>query len=266
MSLQKVAVITGGTSGLGFAAALKLAAEGYQINLLDLYPEDAQAKVAQLPKNTDYYQCDVTDAKLCSEIVDKIQAKHGQINVLLNAAGYGVIAPILSSKPVIGMIGKDAEVAEDKAAGFAKILAVNVIGTYNMIRFAAAKMVKNTPYGKYKERGVIVNISSTSSLEGQNGQVMYGGSKAAVNGMTMPVARDLGKHGIRCVCIAPGPINTPMTDSFNDKIRDGMNKQSAIGRMGEAEEFGQACMMVVNSSFMTGNIVRLDGGIRLPKL
>lgn len=127
-------------------------------------------------------------------------------------------------------------------------------------------MVKNKPYGKHNERGVIINISSTAGFEGQNGHVMYGASKAAVNGMTLPIARDLGRHGIRCVTVAAGPIETPMTDSFTEKARSKLVEQSAIGRLGFADEFGQTAWMIVCTGFMTGNIVRLDGGIRLPKM
>lgn len=147
-----------------------------------------------------------------------------------------------------------------------KILDVNVVGTFNMCRSVAIAMTKNSPDGKYKQRGVIINVSSNSAVEGQNGQSLYAASKAAVNGMTLPMARDLGKHGIRVVCFAPGPINTAMTDSFTPEVRASLEGQSCLGRIGFADEFGDACVGVVNSTYLTGAIIRLDGGIILPKL
>lgn len=182
---KKLAIITGGTSGLGFATAQLLVKKNYFVVMCDLHDEDAEPRVKELggDKNACFYQCDVTKSQRCQEIVDEVVQKYGEIHVLVNSAGMGLAGSILSKRGQMGMSGKDIY-QEDHYKAFEKILAVNVLGTFNFCRYCALHMVKNKPYGPQNERGVMILVSSNSGSEGQNGQIMYGGSKAAVNGMT----------------------------------------------------------------------------------
>ena len=140
-----------------------------------------------------------------------------------------------------------------------------------MTREVGMRMVRNEPYDTvkpHKERGVIINVASTVGIEGENRQSLYAATKGAIIGMTMPLARDFGKFSVRVVTIAPGPFKTPMTDSGqeNDMLMLLHAKQGAIERIGDSNEFADVCNAVINSTYMTGTVIRLDGGIRLPKL
>ena len=264
---KKLAIITGGCSGLGYATAKLLVKNNYFVVMCDLYEDESAICIKELggQNNACFYQCDVTKVERCQEVVDIIAKKYGEIHVLVCSAGMGILGSILTKKGQAGMEGQDAFISDDHSKAFMKILNVNVIGTYNFCRACAFHMIKNKPYGPQNERGVMILVSSNSATEGQNGQIMYGSSKAAVNGMTLPMARDLGKFGIRCTTIAPGPIVTPMSQGFSDKTRDALIRDSSFGRLGQADEFADAALMVINSGYMTGTVVRLDGGIRLPK-
>jgi NAD(P)-dependent dehydrogenase (short-subunit alcohol dehydrogenase family) len=161
---------------------------------------------------------------------------------------------------------------ENHAEAFLRILNINVVGTFNVLREVAMTMVKNSPSGKFQQRGVIINVGSTMGIEAPNRSTLYAATKGAVHGMTMPLARDLGKFGVRVVTVAPGPFNTPMLgtgSSMDPEAKKQLvkhEKLAALGRLGESDEFADTCFGIIGSSFMTGNVVRLDGGLRLPKL
>lgn len=147
-----------------------------------------------------------------------------------------------------------------------RVLGVNVVGTFNVTKYTALQMVKQQPLNDFKERGVIINVASVAGIEGQRGQTVYSASKGAIIGMTLPLARDLGKFGVRVCTIAPGIFQTPMGAGMSDKIVDALSRASALGRVGNPVEFADAILGLATNSFVTGNVFRLDGGIRLPHM
>jgi len=268
---SKVAVVTGGSMGLGLAAAQKLVANGYQVALLDLDLETAEQEAMTLKNNCKAWKLDVTKPELVKQVIQEVIKTYQRIDVLINCAGVVAFNNVISNKPVLFAGGNSMSTVENHSEAFLKILNINVVGTFNVLREVAKTMVGNSPEGKFNQRGVIINVGSTMGLEGENGHTFYAGTKGAVHGMTMPLARDLGKFGIRVVTVAPGPFITPMlrsgsADPRAAKLLAMHEGQAALGRLGDAEEFGDACIGIVNSTFMTGNVVRLDGGLRLPKL
>jgi len=178
--------------------------------------------------------------------------KFGSVHIVVNSAGILHVGHILSK----------AASAKD----FIKILNVNVVGSFNVAKAAAAVMVKQQPLNDKGERGLIINVASVAGYEGQKGQTIYGGTKGAIIGMTTPLARDLGKYGIRVMTIAPGIFATPMGKSFDEKLVEYFKKTNPLGRLGDPTEFADQCVALAKNSYMTGTVVRLDGGTVLGNL
>ncbi|TQV84616.1 SDR family NAD(P)-dependent oxidoreductase [Exilibacterium tricleocarpae] len=255
MELQnKVAVVTGGASGLGRAACDQLAAAGVKVAIFDLNEELAQEAVQALgPDKVRYQRVDVSDEQsVATAIADTVDV-FGAIHLCVNCAGIGSAGKVLN---------RDNEPLP--LAAFEKTLAVNLTGTFNVARLAAAQMAKNPPQGEAGERGVIINTASIAAYEGQMGQCAYAASKGGIVGLTLPMARDLATLGIRVNTIAPGIMGTPLMRAAPQQVQD--NLVAAIQfpkRMGLPAEFGSLVVHIASNTYLNGETLRLDGGIRM---
>jgi NAD(P)-dependent dehydrogenase (short-subunit alcohol dehydrogenase family) len=237
-------LITGAASGLGAACAAMIAKAGGQVIIADLNgPREAGAGR--------FIKTDVTDEASMQAAVDSCVSEFGAIHGLVNCAG---VAP---GERVVGRNGPHA------LASFERAVKINLIGTFNAIRLAAAKMSVQAPEAT-GERGVIVNTSSVASMDGQIGQAAYAASKAGVNGMTLPVARELAKFGIRVMTIAPGIFDTPMLQGMSEEIRASLGAQVPFpSRLGQPAEYAQLVRHIIENEMLNGEVIRLDGAIRM---
>ena len=244
------ALITGGGSGLGAATARRLAAAGARVAVLDLDGERAAAVAGEIDGLG--LACDVGDGDGAAAAVAAARAAHGPAAILANCAGIGLGGPV---------VGKDGTPAD--LALFERTLRVNLTGTYNMIRLAAADMMGRAPDAE-GERGVIVNTGSTSAIEGQVGQVAYAASKGGVTAMAIALAREFARDGIRVMTIAPGPFDTPM---FNAMPASGhqrlLDAAQFPKRPGQPDEFGQLVVQICQNVMLNGEMIRLDGALRM---
>jgi NAD(P)-dependent dehydrogenase (short-subunit alcohol dehydrogenase family) len=245
------AVITGGASGLGRATAERLLAAGGRVALLDL-PRSAGADVAkQLGDQAHFVAADVTSAEEVAGALDAAAARFGALHVLVNCAGIG------AAEKTFGKRGP-AELA-----AFARVIQVNLIGTFNCIRLAAAHMAKNTP-NEEGERGVVINTASVAAFDGQIGQAAYSASKGGIVGLTLPVARDLAELGIRVCTIAPGLFDTPLLAGLPEPARVSLGKQVPFPpRLGRPAEYGALAAQIIENAMLNGETIRLDGAIRM---
>ncbi|MEH6579384.1 MAG: 3-hydroxyacyl-CoA dehydrogenase [Amphritea sp.] len=248
---NKVVVVTGGASGLGLVTCQQLAKQGAKIAAFDLNEEAGQALVAELKGQAIFAKVDVTDAASVETGIAQAVEAFGAIHVCINCAG---IAP--GGKTV----GRNGALALEK---FTQVININLIGTFNVLRLAAEQMAKNEP-GEDGERGVIINTASVAAFDGQMGQAAYAASKAGVVGMTLPIARDLAKLGIRIMTIAPGIFDTPMMKGMTDEVRDPLIQMvQNPKRFGEPEEFASLAAHIINNNYLNGEVIRLDGAIRM---
>src|SRR6185503_7808260 len=247
---DNVFLVTGGGSGLGAATAKMLAAEGGRVVIADV--ADAGDWVAkQLGGAVRFVKADVTDEASMQSAVDLCIAAFGAIHGLVNCAG---VAP---GERVVGRNGPHA------LASFERAIRINLVGTFNAIRLAAAKMSVQPAFPN-GERGVIVNTSSVASFEGQIGQAAYSASKAGVNGMTLPIARELAKFGIRVMTIAPGIFDTPMLQGMSEDVRASLGQQVPFPpRLGRPDEYASLVREIVENEVLNGEVIRLDGAIRM---
>ena len=248
--LNNVFLVTGGGSGLGAATAKMIAGEGGKVVIADV--ADAGDWVAkQLGGNGRFVKCDVTDEASMQAAVDVCIASFGAIHGLVNCAG---VAP---GERVVGRNGPHS------LASFQRAVMINLVGTFNAIRLAAARMTVQPAFPN-GERGVIVNTSSVASFEGQIGQAAYSASKAGVNGMTLPVARELAKFGIRVMTIAPGIFDTPMLQGMSEEVRASLGQQVPFPpRLGRPDEYASLVREIVENEVLNGAVIRLDGAIRM---
>jgi NAD(P)-dependent dehydrogenase (short-subunit alcohol dehydrogenase family) len=237
-------LVTGGGSGLGAACAAMLTASGAKVVIADVNaPKEAGA--------ARFIKADVTDEASMQAAVDYCVATFGAIHGLVNCAG---VAP---GERVVGRNGPHS------LASFERAVKINLIGTFNAIRLVAAKMSVQ-PAEANGERGVIVNTSSVASMDGQIGQAAYAASKAGVNGMTLPVARELAKFGIRVMTIAPGIFDTPMLQGMSEEIRASLGAQVPFpSRLGRPDEFAHLVGHIIENEMLNGEVIRLDGAIRM---
>lgn len=250
---NKVAVITGGASGLGQATAERILAAGGKVAIFDLDDQRGQAFADAHPGNAIYAKVNVADeASAEAGIAATIEA-FGAIHICVNCAGIGGGTRIVGRK---GPHSMDA---------FMRILNVNLVGTFNIIRLAAAQMLKNDPVAKSGERGVIVNTASIAAAEGQMGQVAYAASKAGVVGMTLPLTRDLAEHGVRVCAIMPGLFETPLVSTLPQEVRDYLvTTMEFPKRGGDPAEFAALVGHIIENPYLNGEVIRLDGGTRPP--
>jgi NAD(P)-dependent dehydrogenase (short-subunit alcohol dehydrogenase family) len=251
MQIQNnVFLVTGAGSGLGAATARMIAAEGGKVVIADV--NDAGDWVAkQLGANARFAKTDVTEEASMQAAVDACSASFGAIHGLVNCAG---VAP---GERVVGRNGPHA------LASFERAVKINLVGTFNAIRLAAAKMSVQPAFPN-GERGVVVNTSSVASFEGQVGQAAYSASKAGVNGMTLPVARELAKFGIRVMTIAPGIFDTPMLQGMSEEVRTSLGQQVPFPpRLGRPDEYASLVREIIENEVLNGAVIRLDGAIRM---
>ncbi len=245
------AVITGGASGLGNAVARHIVAAGGRVTLLDVQEGPGLAAATALGSQASFAKCDVTSETEVNAAMDSARAALGGINLLVNCAG------------VIGagrVLGKNGPMAGDF---FTKVVHINLIGTFLCDKAAAAIMQANTPNAD-GERGVIIHTSSVAAFEGQIGQAAYAATKAAVAGMTLPIARELAMFGIRVVSLAPGIFGTPMLGAMPQEIQDSLGKQVPFPqRLGKPEEFATMVQTIFEVAYLNGETIRLDGAIRM---
>jgi NAD(P)-dependent dehydrogenase (short-subunit alcohol dehydrogenase family) len=252
MELKSVsAVVTGGASGLGRATAGHLVAAGGRVAILDR-PASPGADVARtLGSAAVFTPADVTSGEEVDAALKAAHDRLGAINVLVNCAGVG------TAMKTFGRSGP-ARLEE-----FSRVIQINLIGTFNCIRLAAALMAKNAPTGD-GERGVIVNTASVAAYDGQIGQAAYSASKGGVVGMTLPIARDLAELGIRVMTIAPGIFETPMLATLPEPARISLGKQVPFPpRLGRPEEYAALVAHIVENAMLNGETIRLDGAIRM---
>jgi 3-hydroxyacyl-CoA dehydrogenase / 3-hydroxy-2-methylbutyryl-CoA dehydrogenase len=249
---DKVAVITGGASGLGEATARKLCGMGAKVAIFDVQEEKGQALAKELGDSVIFQKVDVTDEASVQAGIAAAMEKFGAIHICCNYAGIG---------NAIKTVGKDGPFPLDK---FKLIIDVNLIGTFNVLRLAAAEMQKNEPYNEFGGRGCIINTASVAAYEGQIGQAAYSASKGGIVGMTLPIARDLSSIGIRCNTIVPGLIHTPLFQGAPDNVIDALSAQVLYPkRLGQPEEIAHLAVMLIENEYMNGESVRMDGGIRM---
>jgi NAD(P)-dependent dehydrogenase (short-subunit alcohol dehydrogenase family) len=249
MQLNDVAVvITGGGSGLGAATARAMAAKGAKIGVLDQSKENAE-KVAAEVKGVALH-ADVTDEDQVKAALAKAESAHGIARVLMNCAGIGGSQRI---------VGKDGVYP---LAKFVRVVTVNLIGTFNVMRLFAERLATEAPVGE--ERGVVINTASVAAYEGQIGQIAYSASKGGVVGMTLPAARDFASLKIRVNTIAPGLFLTPLLMGLNEEARKSLGAQVPHpARLGDASEYGSLAVHIVENPMLNGETIRLDGAIRM---
>ncbi|MEA1960653.1 MAG: SDR family NAD(P)-dependent oxidoreductase [Bacillota bacterium] len=246
-----VALITGGASGLGAAAVEMFVGKGGKAVIADLNEEKGKEFAAQFGDNVVFVKCNVTSTEDNTAAVQAAVEKWGRLDVLINAAGIGS-----ASKT----IGKDGPTNLD---WFKMVIDINLIGTFDMIRLAAWQISKNQPNAE-GEKGTIINVASVAAFDGQIGQAAYSASKAAVTGMTLPIARDLSRDGIRVNTIAPGIFDTPMMQLLPQAARDSLGAMVPFPkRLGKPVEFASLCCQMVENSYLNAQTVRLDGAIRM---
>jgi len=252
MQLQNTtALITGGASGLGEAAVRRFAAQGANVVIIDLNAERGQALAQELGESARYVRADVSREEDMLQAVQTAVEAFGALNILVNCAG---VARALKT------VGKDGPHPLDQ---FEFVIRVNLIGTFNSIRLSAAQMLKNTPNAE-GERGVIINTASVAAYDGQIGQVAYSASKGGIVGMTLPIARDLARDGIRVMTIAPGLFDTPLMASLPEAARISLGQQVPFpSRLGNPAEYAQLAQAIVENPMLNGEVIRLDGAIRM---
>ena len=245
------AVVTGGASGLGHAVARHIAAAGGRVCLLDVQEGPGQAAASALGANASFAKCDVTSETEVNAAMDAAAKNLGGLNLLVNCAG------------VIGagrVLGKNGPMAGDF---FTRVVHINLIGTFLCDKAAAALMQNNAPSAD-GERGVIVHTSSVAAFEGQIGQAAYSATKAAVSGMTLPIAREFAQFGIRVCSLAPGIFATPMLAGMPQEVQDSLAKQVPFPpRLGKPEEFAAMVQTIFEVPYLNGETIRLDGAIRM---
>jgi NAD(P)-dependent dehydrogenase (short-subunit alcohol dehydrogenase family) len=245
------AVVTGGASGLGLATAGRVIAAGGQALLLDLNADAGAAAVAALGERARFRAVDVTDGAALEAALDEGLAALGGLDLAVSCAG--VVGAGLT-------LGKTGPMPLEQ---FARTIGINLIGTFNLVRLAAARMQANAPRAD-GERGVIVNTASVAAFDGQIGQAAYSASKGGVVGMTLPLAREFARHGIRVMSVAPGLFKTPMLESLPESVQQSLGASVPFPpRLGEPAEYAALVQTIVENVLLNGETIRLDGAIRL---
>jgi NAD(P)-dependent dehydrogenase (short-subunit alcohol dehydrogenase family) len=248
---NKVALITGGASGLGYAAAEELTKAGASVVLVDLESSNGETAAKELGERARFAPADVTAPDDVQAAVNLARDEFGGLHVVVNCAGVGFPGRVLT---------RDGSAIDLERFEF--VVRVNLIGTFNVIRLAAAQIASQEPEGE--ERGVIVNTASIAAFDGQIGQAAYAASKGGIVGLTLPVARDLASRMIRCVSIAPGTFDTPMLAGLPDEAREGLAADIPHPhRLGRPPEFGGLVRHIVENPMLNGETIRLDGALRM---
>jgi NAD(P)-dependent dehydrogenase (short-subunit alcohol dehydrogenase family) len=245
----KTALITGGASGLGSACAQMIVSAGGRVVIADLKSGDALSERS----DTAVFACtDVTDTGQMQAAISVAIEQFGGLHILINCAGIGDAARV---------VGKDGPMELER---FTRVIGVNLVGTFNAIRLAAAAMSGNDP-GAEGERGVIINTASIAAFDGQIGQAAYSASKGGIVGMTLPIARELARHGIRVMTIAPGLFDTPLLAALPEPARLSLGESVPFpSRLGRPAEYAQLARQIIENPMLNGSVIRLDGALRMP--
>ena len=244
-------LVTGGSSGLGAATVEMVVANGGNAVIADVSRASGEALAAKLGKSVRFLEVDVTREDHGKAAVELAMKEFGGLQGLVNCAGIGI------GEKTVGKEGPHP------LASFARVININLIGTFNMIRLAADAMAKQSPNAA-RERGVIVNTASVAAFDGQIGQAAYSASKAGIVGMTLPIARDLARSGIRVVTIAPGIFETPMLKGLPPEVQESLGKQVPFpSRLGKPDEFAAMVKYIAEAQMLNGETIRLDGAIRM---
>jgi NAD(P)-dependent dehydrogenase (short-subunit alcohol dehydrogenase family) len=246
------AVVSGGASGLGEATVRALAARGAAVTILDVQDEKGQALAAELGGHTTFVHTDVTDEASVQAAIAEATGKDRPLRIAINCAGIGWAQRT---------VGRNAE-PHDLGA-FTKIVMVNLIGSFNVLRLAAAAMSQTEPL-EDGERGVVVNTASIAAYDGQIGQVAYSASKGGIVGMTLPAARDLATVGVRVCTIAPGLVDTPLLGMLPEEARQALAQGIPFPkRLGRPEDFAELALDIVEHGYLNGEVIRMDGALRM---
>lgn len=248
---NKGILVTGGASGLGAACVRLLTQAGAKATIVDLNPETGATLAEELGSAAQFVKTDVTNEADVQAAVKAAVDKFGALHVVINCAGIGVAEKVL---------GKNGPAS---LAAFSKVIQINLIGTFNVIRLATAAMAENQAVAE-GERGVIINTASVAAFDGQIGQAAYSASKGGIVGMTLPIARELARYGIRVLAIAPGIFDTPMLQGLPEPARISLGQQVPFPpRLGRPAEYAALAKHMVENTMLNGEVVRLDGGIRM---
>jgi len=258
-----VVVVTGGASGLGEATCRAVVEKGGKVAIFDMNESKGEALVAELgATNAVFFKCNILEEASVEQCVDGVVQKLGRIDCNVNCAGG-------TTKGVGLTVDKHGKAHSMKA--FEDTVRLNIVGTMSVSSKCAAKMALNTPVDEEGERGAIINVASVAAQDGQNGQTAYAAGKGAIMAVTLPMARDLGKRGIRVNCILPGVFETPMTAPMKEhapKVYKNLTSSNIFPqtRLGLAPEFAHMVVAILENKYMNGESVRVDGGIRMGKL
>ncbi|MGB3262249.1 3-hydroxyacyl-CoA dehydrogenase [Paenisporosarcina sp.] len=249
---EVIAIVTGGASGLGEATTRRLVAQGGKVAIFDLNEQRGRALAEELGhEHVVYFQTNVTDAQQVEQQVAEVIAHYGKVNTLISCAGIATPGKVVSQK---GPLALDR---------FEQVIQVNLIGTFNVLRVVAHEMQQNEP-NEEGERGVIINTASVAAFEGQIGQVAYSASKGGVVGMTLPIAREFARDGIRVMAIAPGLIETPLFEGLPEPARVSLASSVPFpNRLGKPSEYAQLVESILINPMLNGEVIRLDGAIRM---
>jgi len=245
------AIVAGGASGLGEACVRNLSSGGAKVAILDFAAERGEQLASSLGANVIFAKADVTADASVQSAISKVMEALGEINVVINCAGVADPGKALTKKGPLPL------------ANFNRVIQINLVGTFNVIRLALEQMAKNTPNSE-GERGVIINTASAAAYDGQVGQPAYSASKAGVVGMTLPLARECADYGIRVMTIAPGLFNTPMMAGLPEAAREALAKMPPFPqRLGKPEEYAKMVQHIIENPMLNGEVIRLDGALRM---
>lgn len=253
---SSTALITGGASGLGEATARLLTSNGANVVIVDLNEERGNALAEELGATARFIKANVTDEADVQAAVNLAVEAFGGLHINVNCAG------VAEARKTVGKV--DGVYGAHSLAAFQKVISINLIGTFNVIRLAALAMEHNEPSGSDGERGVIINTASVAAYDGQIGQAAYSASKGGIVGMTLPIARDLARSGIRVMTIAPGLFETPLLASLPEEARLSLGQQVPFpSRLGRPDEYALLAKSIIENSMLNGEVIRLDGAIRM---
>ena len=245
-------LITGGSSGLGAACARRLAEAGANVVVADLNESAGSELVAELGDTACFVKTNVVSADEVETAVATAVDQFGGLHGAINCAGIAIAAKVL-----------DREGNPHDLDAFSRVIQVNLIGSFNVVRLAAAAMVK-AEANEAGERGVIINTASVAAFDGQMGQAAYSASKGGIVGMTLPIARDLARSGVRVMTIAPGIFDAPMLGGLPEKARESLGQQVPFpSRLGKPEEYAALAQHIIENQMLNGEVIRLDGAIRM---
>jgi NAD(P)-dependent dehydrogenase (short-subunit alcohol dehydrogenase family) len=248
---NSVAIVTGGASGLGEACVRNLNKLGAKIAIFDFVAERGEKIAAELEKDVIFAHTDVADDAGVQVAIKKTIDAFGAIHIAINCAGGAAPMKVLSRKGPMPL------------AAFNRTIQINLVGTFNVIRLALEQMVKNEPQ-EDGEKGVIINTASVAAFDGQIGQADYSASKGGIVGMTLPIARECAEYGIRVMTIAPGLFNTPLLQGLPEAARESLGKMVPFPqRLGYPQEFAQLVQHIIENRMLNGEVIRLDGAIRM---